>query len=402
MLEYLLHNVGRTNLTGVKNVRGVEGLHSILLQSGDDSYVRLMVYVTPEQPPVQAGRLQPYRTHPLALSSNVQYNDAYMRSQFDLNETALIDPYRMSYSSPMFMPYTTTSMDTRVVPLSPYLHVDVASCEDVPATQNGPYTFYATSSRSDVWEPVATKKLSVTVADGGATVQLSGDKYYTLHAAAPRSIPQNQVAAWLEFTRGEPTSHNDFLQISYNPSLPGTSVQVGQYIEGAECQAIVSAAVLCLTRTNELNEESIGNKVREARAVDALARARRAVAGPVNTARYDTDSATRMSIRDAVNYKDAANAAAFDALGRLTPDMWESWVAYLNHPRRVRLSPGEFAAWALSTAALVRNPAIRSSRQRTNPFVEAARQAINTQNLQGSEVMTWTEEVSASEDQGEF
>lgn len=372
MLQLLMHHVGRTNLTGIRNCH-VEGLHSIMLH--DEAGNRVRMYVANNA-----------NTHSNYLSTNYDVVREMDYDEDDPPSEAEVDDHRYQLGYEMSLGLHGHHCEVRLEVLTGTLYNITADIEPYQSGSLREYEYISPITGvgrvSDSGRRYRVVEAEPKAMGHGESVILNVEDLHTVHA--------DGFVSWLVYERGESTEDNVSSFYSYNPHVPNTPANhMYQPMESSECQALIARVIGQYNRELEAvgAEKSRAAKEEEARANLIAVREAMDQGAAALDVRAPRSPAQSRLFKAACNYSaDVANQWASEGL---TNEDWAAWVDVVRSPNRRALSKTEFAAWRLPRLL---------SQVRRNSFAEVAedpRQAVQAQReamarmAEQAEQMTW-------------
>lgn len=325
MRNFLLHHVGRTDLTGIANCH-VRGLHSIMLHDQDGNRVRM--YVT---------------TDDIDTHSNYLSTDAYIARELGVTATNIreIEQSRLRSNSGMTLGLHRHSTDIRLELLAGSLYNTTAGIEendngcmlrygyDSPITGTGVITREIARRYRPV--NIETKQMKP-----GDDVYMTADQYHTIYV--------DRCAAWLVYERGPRTESNHFFSYNYGAHLPGAS-DMYRRMDAQECQALL-ARVISLHYDEETRKTN--TIFRQQTHKNDLARLATAKSG-LEAGRITTPSDFRAGSRAAAGRMAtvAGTQRVANVLHLITNEDWNRWCNLISRREDdAGLGANEFIEWA--------------------------------------------------------
>ncbi|WQZ00932.1 cysteine dioxygenase type I [Stenotrophomonas phage StenR_269] len=348
MLQLLMHHVGRTDLTGIRNCH-IPGLHSIMLHDQEGNRVRL--YVT-----------QNIDTH----ANYVRTNQSMIDEDSDFDDEQELELERASTHRNMNLGFHGHRTEVRLHALTGILHNITAQVEQLDDTNEFRGYLRCYNYVSPIVDPANS---GIFIQDGRYRVvdteikELIQDQYVILPPTTLHTVHCDNNTSWLVYERGASSEEEVSTFFSYNPHVLPPSSEMYQPMSSDECAVLIARVIALYNQEQQAAIAHAQAEARQEKADAALAEIQEAMlegAATIVPSRIASTAQLRL-YQKAIGFNKSFVMQSVH--GAITDLMYVNWCEFVNRPGR-RVSDPEFAAafFGAKMAHLIRlSPALMES-----------------------------------------
>lgn len=328
MLQLLLHHVGRTDLTGIRNCH-IPGLHSIMLHDQEGNRVRL--YVTQN--------IDTYANYVRSSSSMIDEDS-------DMEDEQELELERASNHRNMNLGFHGHRTEVRLHALTGMLHNITAQVEELDDSNEFRGYLRRYSYISPIVDPVNS---GIFIQAGRFRVidteikELTQDEYVTLSPSTLHTVHCDNNTSWLVYERGANSQETVSEFYSYNPNVLSPSSEMYQPMSSEECAVLIARVIALYNQEKQAEVARQHVEYRQAKAdaalqeiLDAFNEGARAIV----PSQIQTGPQLRL-FHKAVGHN---NSAVMHTMSNgITDVMYQQWIEYITRAGRQVADP-EFAA----------------------------------------------------------
>lgn len=359
MLQLLMHHVGRSDLTGIRNCH-IPGLHSIMLHDQEGNRVRL--YVTQN--------IDTYANY-------VRSNQSMIDEDSDFEDETEIELERASTHRRMNLGFHGHRTEVRLHVLTGILHNITAQIEQMvePDEMRGYLRRY--NYVSPIVNPEASgifiQPERYRVIDTEIK-ELTQDQYVILPPSTLHTIHCDSNTSWLVYERGASSEEASSPFYSYNQNVLPPSSEMYQPMSSDECAVLIARVIALYNQEQQAGIARAQAEARQEKADAALAEIQEAMlegAATIVPSRIASTVQLRLYQKAMGFNKSFVMQSIY---GAITDSMYVQWCEFVNRPGR-RVSDPEFAAafFGAKLAHLIRlSPAVTESPVAETPSTHQA------------------------------
>lgn len=369
MLQLLMHHVGRSDLTGIRNCH-IPGLHSIMLHDQEGNRVRL--YVTQN--------IDTYANY-------VRTNQSMINDDSDFDDEQELENERAVVHRHMNLGFHGHRTEVRLHALTGMLHNITAQVEELNDNNELRGNLRRYSYISPIVDPVNS---GIFIQQGRFRVvdteikELTQDKSLILPASTLHTVHCDNNTSWLVYERGASSSETVSEFYSYNLNVLPPSSEMYQPMSSDECAVLIARVIALYNQEQQATVAARQSEARQEKADAALAEIQEAMlegAATIVPSRIASTAQLRL-YQKAIGFNKSFVMQSI--YGAITDSMYVQWCEFVNRPGR-RVSDPEFAAafFGAKMAHLIRlSPAVTESPVAETPStLQAYEQMLESQRV---------------------